>query len=90
LVIGLIIIHYTLGKVQVRPRMTGKIASVLQMAVVLWTLLHWDKDALPWMDWAAGIFTGVAGLQYVWDGMSQLSKSPASNPANANNEERNP
>lgn len=80
LVIGLLVIHYTFGKIHVRPRIAGKIATVLQMAVVLWTLLHWSKGVLPWLYYAAGIFTAFAGLQYVWDGMSQLSKSPTSSP----------
>src|SRR5262249_20215439 len=35
--LGALVIHITCGKVTVRPRMVGKIATVLQMAVLLWT-----------------------------------------------------
>src|SRR5512137_849855 len=41
LLAGLIVIQWTVGKVTVRPRMLGKVATVLQMAVVLWVLLRW-------------------------------------------------
>lgn len=81
LVIGLIVIHYTFGKIQVKPRIPGKVATVFQMVTVSWILLHWDKDALPWFSAAAGFFTAFSGLLYVWDGVRQLSASPASSPA---------
>src|ERR1035437_587373 len=41
--IGAVIIRLVVGKITVRPRMTGKIATVLQMAVVLWILLKWSE-----------------------------------------------
>src|SRR5882672_10034167 len=54
ILIGLTLIHYTVGKIAVRPRVIGKIATVLQMVVVLWLLLKWDsKWALNWMISAA-------------------------------------
>src|SRR5216683_7605592 len=36
LLVGLIVIQMTVGKVGVRPRALGKVATVLQMIVVLW------------------------------------------------------
>src|SRR5881296_2094076 len=39
--VGMVVIQVTVGKVNVRPRILGKIATVLQMAVVLWILLKW-------------------------------------------------
>lgn len=78
LLIGLVVIQVVVGKLKVRPRIAGKIATVFQMIVVLWILLKWDKKWLSiWIVCAAG-FTGVSGLLYVWDWVRQLSAHPAS------------
>ena len=57
-------------------------ATVLQMAVVIWVLLKWDNGrGEQWIDIltvGAGVCTGVSGLLYVWDGMRQLSAHPMS------------
>ncbi len=78
LLAGLIVIQMTVGKVRVRPRVLGKIATVLQMVVVLWILLKWTGQWLLWWMLAAAICTGISGLLYVWDGTRQLSAHPAS------------
>lgn len=78
LVMGLGLIHFTVGAAKVRPRWTGKTATVLQMATVLWTLLQWPRAAQVWLAAAATALTAVSGLQYVWDGMRQLAASPRS------------
>src|SRR5262245_37061850 len=64
LLIGLGVIYMTLGKVQVRPRIIGKVTTVLQMISVLWILLKWDegkgeKWAL-YITMSAAICTGVS------------------------------
>src|ERR1043165_9990208 len=46
--IGLVVIQITVGKVRVRPRILGKMATVLQMIAVLWILLQWHSKALTW------------------------------------------
>lgn len=79
--IGMALIHYTMGKVKVRARLTGKIATVLQMATVLWILLGWSARALPYLVVGAGFCTGVSGLLYILDGARQLNSHPASAPA---------
>ena len=79
-VLGLGVVQFTVGKVAVRPRMTGKVATVLQMAVVLWTLLGWPSEGQWWIAAAAAGLTLVSGTQYLSDGMRQLSASPASGP----------
>src|SRR5690348_8693078 len=66
LAIGAVVIHATVGKITVRPRLTGKVATVFQMLAVSWVLLKWDfifKGRLLeiWI-LAAGIFTAVSGL----------------------------
>jgi cardiolipin synthase (CMP-forming) len=84
ILIGMVVIHLTVGKVVVHPRIIGKCATVLQMAVVIWILLKWDQDLNPrWLLYlmaGAAIFTGVSGLLYVWDGVKQLGSHPTSSP----------
>jgi len=81
--VGAVIVRLVVGKITVRPRLTGKIATVLQMAVVLWILLKWSDHhaaCLKIIGLAAGIFTGASGLFYVWDGTQQLGAHPSSLP----------
>jgi CDP-diacylglycerol--glycerol-3-phosphate 3-phosphatidyltransferase len=80
LLLGMVIIQMTCGKVTVRPRIIGKIATVLQMIMVLWILLKWDGGWISFWTISATVCTGVSGLLYVWDGMRQLSASPTSFP----------
>ena len=81
--IGVVIIRLVVGKITVQPRITGKIATVLQMALVLWILLKWSGPHAEWLkiiSLGAGLFTGASGLFYVWDGTKQLGSHPASSP----------
>jgi cardiolipin synthase len=84
--LGAVTVRLTVGKITVRPRLLGKVATVLQMAVVLWILLKWRGSFgggwLKYLSLGAGICTGLSGLLYVWDGMRQLSSHPSSSPAN--------
>jgi cardiolipin synthase (CMP-forming) len=81
LLIGLLVIQIVAGKVVVRPRISGKAATVLQMGVVLWILLKWDDHLLEYWFIGAGVCTGLSGLLYVWDGVRQLSAHPSSSAA---------
>lgn len=82
--IGTVVIHFVVGKITVRARWTGKVATVFQMLVVVWILLRWDLVFHGWFLQAwilgAGLFTGISCLQYLFDGMKQLSAHPASSP----------
>jgi len=80
LLIGLGVIFLMVGKVKVQPRIVGKVATVLQMIVVLWVLFKWHERWLGVLTLSAAIFTGVSGLLYVWDGIRQLSAHPTSSP----------
>lgn len=88
ILIGMVVIQITVGKVVVRPHIIGKAATVLQMVAVLWVLLKWDEGwGARWMDvWAVGaaVCTGISGLLYVWDGVQQLSSHPTSSPTASN------
>ena len=82
ILIGMVVIQITVGKVRVRPRLVGKAATVLQMVAVVWLLLKWDVSfGARWilmLTVGAAICTGVSGLFYVYDGVRQLSSSPSS------------
>ena len=82
LLTGIAVIRLIVGKVIVRPRVVGKIATVFQMIVIFWILLDWDRDLnARWFKlWilGAGACTGLSGLLYVWDGVKQLGAHPAS------------
>jgi len=78
LLAGLIVIQMVVGKVKVRPRILGKVATVLQMIVVLWILLKWDDRWITIWTVFTGVCTGLSGLLYIWDGTRQLSAHPAS------------
>ena len=82
ILIGMVVIHLTVGKVKVRPHLIGKVATVLQMTAILWILLKWDdawqgRWILIWT-LSAAICTGISGFLYVWDGVRQLSAHPHS------------
>ena len=80
ILLGMVVIHMTCGKVAVRPHILGKVATVLQMITVLWTLLKWNAHWLEGWSLGAAICTAISGLIYVLDGMRQLSASPKSLP----------
>jgi len=62
LLIGLGVIFVTVGKVAVQPRIIGKVATVLQMVVVLWVLFKWGKAWLFGLTLSAAVCTGVSGF----------------------------
>lgn len=78
LAMGWVVIHHVCGKVVLRPRLVGKLATVLQMLTIWWVLLRWHTGLLGFLTISAALATGVSGLLYVWDGIRQLSASPKS------------
>lgn len=86
LLAGMVVIQMMVGKVKVRARMIGKVATVLQMICVGWLLMQWDSELRPvWFTiWtiSAALCTGISGLLYVWDGMKQLGSHPTSSATN--------
>ena len=81
ILVGMVVIQFTVGKVKVRPRMAGKVATVLQMVTVCWALLKLPAAWLHWFALGAAVCTGGSGVIYVFYGVRQLSASPASSPA---------
>ena len=81
LVLGFSLIQFTCGHVKVIPRMSGKIATTLQMAVILVTLADLNYPIRDPLAVVALVFTVASGLQHSRDGLAQLSASPKSGPA---------
>jgi len=82
LILGMLLIYYTCGKVNVRPILIGKAATVMQMTTVLWGLLKWPANGLLVCAVITAICTGVSGIWYIVDGVRQLSASPSSSAVN--------
>jgi cardiolipin synthase len=80
ILIGMVVIQMTVGRVTVRPRMIGKVATVFQMSIILWILLKWESYWLMYLAEGAALCTGCSGLLYVLDGVRQLSAHPTSSP----------
>jgi len=86
LALGVVTVRLVVGQIIIRPRITGKIATVFQMFAVCWLLLRWDIAYPAYSYWlkiwilGAGFFTAISGLFYVWDGTRQLSSHPSSSP----------
>ena len=80
LLAGLGVLHLMVGKVTVRPRISGKLATVFQMTTVLWVLLKWDREWLVVWTLGAAALTGLSGLFYVWDFVKQIGSHPTSSP----------
>jgi cardiolipin synthase len=70
ILVGCGLLKFFTGDVEVRPSMLGKIATTLQMAAVAWVLLQIPEQ--QWVVWAAGLFTLLSGLGYMWRGMHAM------------------
>ncbi len=68
---GYFLIRHLVGSVHVQPRWTGKFATVLQMVTILWVLAQLPDRYFLSLVVAAAVFTAVAGLQYLIDGLRQ-------------------
>ena len=75
LVIGSTVIHIAVGHTEVKPRISGKVATFFQMALILWVLGQAPVSVFPWVLWAAAGFTLISTYQYITDGIRQLEKT---------------
>ncbi len=67
ILVGCGLLKFFTGDIEVRPSMLGKIATALQMASVSWVLLQIPDER--WAVYAAGFFTLLSGIGYIWRGM---------------------
>ncbi len=80
LVLGLILIHYTFGRIRVQPRLIGKAATLFQMLIVLHVLAKLPQTHFVFLVYAAGFCTAISGCLYFYDGIAQLGTHPSSGP----------
>ena len=80
LFVGAGILYLLVGKVQVKPHWTGKIATVLQMFAIGWVMLQLRVVPLFYVVLAAGAFTLISGIVYVTDGVRQLQAEGHAHP----------
>ncbi len=72
LVAGAYLIDYFTGAVHVHPRMTGKMATALQMLAVGWAIANFSHKVFSALVLLAGLFTLGSFLQYLGDGWHQF------------------
>ena len=81
LISGYFVIHHFLGHTEVRPRWSGKAATVLQMGLIVWVLLQaGERWFLPYVA-LTGVVTAVSFLHYMLDGARQLARIPHARPS---------
>ena len=81
ILVGAGVLHLLNGKVHVKPKWTGKVATVLQMVAIGWVMLQLRLFSLLYVVIAAGFFTLVSGIIYVADGVRQLQAAGHAHPA---------
>jgi len=80
LLTGTVLIHMLAGKMVPRPRFVGKCATLFQMITLGWVLLKIDRPPYEWPLYAAGFFTLISGIWYIFDGVKQLGAHEAKKP----------
>jgi CDP-diacylglycerol--glycerol-3-phosphate 3-phosphatidyltransferase len=80
LLLLLVLVNYLVGHGTVRPHLTGKLATVLQMSCMVWALLKWPVEWLFWLSTAATAFTALSGLIYLGDGVSMIRGRTSTHP----------
>ena len=73
LLTGTVLIHMLTGRATARPRIVGKCATFFQMITLGWVLLKIEHPPHNWPLYAAGFFTLVSGVWYIFDGVKQLN-----------------
>ncbi|PYL08802.1 MAG: CDP-diacylglycerol--glycerol-3-phosphate 3-phosphatidyltransferase [Verrucomicrobia bacterium] len=80
LFVGAAVLYLLIGKVHVKPKWTGKVATVLQMVAIGWVMLQLRLFPLLYVVIAAGFFTLISGIVYVADGVRQLQAAGHAHP----------
>lgn len=70
---GAILLQFMQGNFVARPRVVGKISTVCQMITIGWVLLRIEPSAFRYPLYAAGFFTLVSAIWYVYDGVRAFS-----------------
>ena len=73
LIAGALLIHVIVGEVKVKARVISKAATLLQMVTLGCVMLKMDPASIAWPLYAAGFFTGVSFVWYLFDGAKQFN-----------------
>lgn len=73
LVAGALLIHIIVGRVAIKARIVSKIATLFQMVTVGCVMLKMDPASIAWPLYAAGFFTSVSFVWYLFDGARQFN-----------------
>ena len=73
LILGSVLVHELAGNVTIQPRLSGKLATVFQMATIIWVLIGGAEKQFLWFLGTAAALTALSWIQYVVDGARQLA-----------------
>ena len=73
LILGSFLVHELAGNVTIQPRISGKLATVFQMATIIWVLIGGAERQFNWFVGAAAVLTALSWIQYTVDGARQLA-----------------
>jgi len=72
LVAGAFVVRHFSKEVHIKPHLTGKVATALQVVVIVWVLAQANPAWFTWIVITAGIFTAASWSLYLIDGLRQL------------------
>jgi CDP-diacylglycerol--glycerol-3-phosphate 3-phosphatidyltransferase len=72
LIPGALLVDHVVGHVEVRARMSGKVATALLMASVAWALAGWPVPPFRATVLLAAAATCLSFVQYIYDGIRQF------------------
>lgn len=85
IVFGVLLIRYIAGEVKMRPILSSKICTFLQLSCVCWVLIDfWSVRSRPLpleiLIGLAAAFTAISGFQYLREGIHQLREAGHTHP----------
>ena len=84
LILGSVLIHFTVGHVEVKARYSGKASTLLQMVIIVWVLIGGPAHrSYFWLLMAATACTLISAAQYLKDGIRQIERAHAHPPPGA-------
>lgn len=72
---GAFLINHIVGKCEIHPHWTGKVATFTQVAAVLWIMLDIAVPPLIWPTLVAAGFTAVSGFIHLAAGLRQVRQA---------------
>jgi len=78
IVLGILVLHLTSHRVEIKPIFVGKASTVAQIVTIGWALVTPSsmvmKTIFPAVIWATVLLTGISGLQYIYIGTKYLNE----------------